>query len=76
MPFSSTKKCVFYLKGHFLLRKKGTFHLEKGEFFGYWKKHWGPPPPVPPPLVTVIENGHTVKPRLEAHMDMILLKVY
>ena len=56
MPFSSTKKVhvlllkgTFYLaKGHFSLRKKGTFWVL--EIFGGHVPPLPPPPPVPPPL--------------------------
>ena len=51
MPFSSTKRCMFYFK-------RALFHLEKGHFLGVG--NWGggggkcmppPPPPVLPPFV-------------------------
>ena len=49
MSFSSRKKgACFTLKGHFLLRKKGTFRLEKRALLGCWKLGGGaqsaPPP--------------------------------
>ena len=49
--FLNKKGACFTLKGHFLLRKKGTFHLEKRALLGSWIFLGGaPPPPVPPPL--------------------------
>ena len=56
MSFSSTKRCMFYFKSALFTQKRGTFHLEKGHFWGVGFFFGGgggkcpPPPPVPPPL--------------------------
>ena len=71
-PFPHQKECMFYFKRalfyleklHFLRRKKGTFHLEKGHFWVLGGK-WGgggkcplpPPPPVSPPLPVSMSGG-------------------
>ena len=64
--FLNKKGVCFTLKGHFLLRKKGTFHLEKRVLLGCWKFFWGtcppcPPPPVPPPLMLPVSNDKVTK---------------